>query len=268
MTRADIHRGGRTPLHGQVGYLQLPALDVARSAAFYQAVFGWSAELERGSFEAPGIIGQWTTELAAGGPSGPVIWISTDDLWPTLDKVTDNGGTVHGRPRLDNGERWLVEVDDPAGNRIGIVVPARTARSQTLIAVRDVEASSRWYQQLLGLRSDHGGPEYERLLADGELVLQLHNFGTEHHHGPVGDEEAAVGNGVLLWFGDTSDFDGVVTRAAGLKTTVVRPTHRNPPEGQGNGPGHREIWLRDPDGYTVVVASPDGEAYESPASAT
>jgi hypothetical protein len=24
----------------------------------------------------------------------------------------------------------------------------------------------------------------------------------------------------------------------------------------------REIWLRDPDGYTVVVASPDGEAFE------
>ena len=34
-----------------------------------------------------------------------------------------------------------------------------------MIAVRDVEASSRWYQQLLGLRSDHGGPNYERLLA-------------------------------------------------------------------------------------------------------
>ena len=43
---------------------------------------------------------------------------------------------------------------------------------------------------------------------------------------------------------------------------IVRPPHRNPPEGQGNGPGHREIWISDLDGYTVVVASPDGEAYE------
>jgi hypothetical protein len=106
--------------------------------------------------------------------------------------------------------------------------------------------------------------EYERLLTDGELVLQLHNIATEHHHGPVADPDGPVGNGVLLWFGDTSDFDGVVARAADLKATVVRPPHRNPPEGQGNGPGHREIWLRDPDGYTVVVASPDGEAHESP----
>ena len=24
-------------------------------------------------------------------------------------------------------------------------------------------------------------------------------------------------------------------------------------------PGHREIWLRDPDGYVVVIASPDGD---------
>ena len=33
---------------------------------------------------------------------------------------------------------------------------------QPLICATDVEASSRWYQQLLGIRSDHGGPHYER----------------------------------------------------------------------------------------------------------
>ena len=70
------------------------------------------------------------------------------------------------------------------------------------------------------------------------------------------------GNGVLLWFGETADFDGVVDRAHQLGATVVMAPHRNPPEGQGNGPGHREIWIEDPDGYTVVVASPDGEAFE------
>jgi predicted enzyme related to lactoylglutathione lyase len=210
MTRHDIHRRVQPPPHGQVGYLQLPALDVARSAAFYQAVFGWSVGLEHGSFEAPGMIGQWTTDLTPASSAGPVLWICADELWPTLDKVVGNGGTVRGRPQLDNGERWLVEVDDPAGNRIGIVVLARTARPQTMIAVRDVEASSRWYQELLGLRSDHGGPEYERLLADRDLVLQLHDIGTEHHHGPVADTGGGAGNGVLLWFGDVSDFDGVV----------------------------------------------------------
>ena len=55
---------GQHPLPGQIGYLQLPALDVARSAAFYEAVFGWSVDPDWGSFEAPGMLGQWTTELA------------------------------------------------------------------------------------------------------------------------------------------------------------------------------------------------------------
>src|SRR5437899_13003837 len=35
---------------------------------------------------------------------------------------------------------------------------------QPLICVRDVEASSRWYQRLLGCQSTHGGPHYERLV--------------------------------------------------------------------------------------------------------
>jgi len=83
-------------------------------------------------------------------------------------------------------------------------------RPQPLIAVTDVEASSRWYQRLLGCHSAHGGTEYERLVSNGVLILQLHRFDVEHHHGAIGD------------------------------------------------PG--EIWVRDPDGYTVVLASPDGSA--------
>jgi catechol 2,3-dioxygenase-like lactoylglutathione lyase family enzyme len=132
-------------------------------------------------------------------------------------------------------------------------------RPQPLIAVTDVEASSRWYQRLLGLRSDHGGKEYERLVRGDTLVLQLHSFDVDHHHGPIGDRKSKpYGNGVLLWF-EIDDFDAAVARAAELKAGVVLPPHRNPPDGNG-GPDHREIWLRDPDGYTVVLASPDGEA--------
>lgn len=132
-------------------------------------------------------------------------------------------------------------------------------RPQPLIAVRDVEASSRWYQKLLGCQSDHGGTEYERLVADGVLVLQLHSFAVEHHHGPIGDVgDRPYGNGVLLWF-EVDDFDEAVARAADLKAEVVLPRHRNPPGGDG-GPNHWEIWLRDLDGYGVVLASPDGSA--------
>ena len=133
-------------------------------------------------------------------------------------------------------------------------------RPQPLIAVTDVAASSRWYQRLLGCRSAHGGAEYERLVSTkGDLILQLHSFEVEHHHGPIGDPDARpYGNGVLLWF-ETDEFDAAVARATAMGAEVVKPPHRNPPSGDG-GPNHRECWLRDLDGYTVVLASPDGEA--------
>ncbi|MCE9565761.1 MAG: VOC family protein [Planctomycetes bacterium] len=132
-------------------------------------------------------------------------------------------------------------------------------RPQPLIAVTDVEASSRWYQRLLGCRSAHGGREYERLVSDSGLILQLHHFEVDHHHGPIGDPtDKPYGNGVLLWF-EMDDFDGATVRAAEMGAEVVMPRHRNPPEGDG-GPNHWEIWLRDPNGYTVVLASPDGSA--------
>lgn len=254
--------GGGHPRHGQLGYLQLPAVEVAESAAFYGAVFGWTTESGQDGFTAPGLIGQWTTRRTPSTDAGALLWLCVDDLYRTLHQVTARGGVVRTAPYLDGGERWLAEVDDPAGNRIGLVAPARVTQPQTLIAVRDVEAASRWYQELLGLVSDHGGPHYERLLADGTLVLQLHRDETEHDHGRIRDATQPVGNGMLLWFGETSDFDGVVTRAAALGAEVVRGPVRNPPPGEGNGPAHRELWLRDPDGYTVVIASPDGEAHE------
>jgi catechol 2,3-dioxygenase-like lactoylglutathione lyase family enzyme len=133
-------------------------------------------------------------------------------------------------------------------------------RPQTLIAVTDVEASSRWYQQLLGLRSNHGGSDYEQLVSKGQLILQLHNFDIEHHHGHIGDRNSKpYGNGVLLWF-EVEDFDQVMQRAAEMGVEMVLPKHRNPPAPENGGPNHWECWMKDPDGYTVVVASPYGSA--------
>lgn len=64
--------------------------------------------------------------------------------------------------------------------------------------------------------------------------------------------------GFLLWF-ETDEFDAAIARATAMGGEVVKPPHRNPPAGDG-GPNHRECWLRDLDGYMVVLASPDGEA--------
>ena len=231
---------GPHPVQGQVVYLQLPAADIASSADFYEAVFGWSVDRDGGRFEAPGIIGEWTMDRPSAGGSGPVVWILADQLGPVFQRIEANGGRVTGRPEPDGGERYLVECDDPAGNRIGVAVAIRRrTESQTLIAVHDVEASSRWYQHVLGLRSSHGGPTYSGSSSSGSaLVLQLHAFESDHHHVTIGDPGYEVGNGVVLWFGETADFDGTIIRAAALGATVVQPPFRNPSEGEGNGPGH------------------------------
>lgn len=261
MSQTSERSRGQHPPHGQIGYLEIPVLDVAASANFYAKVFGWQAEAGQSGFEAPGMIGQWSTEQKPSSESGPMIWICVDQLYPTLEAVVDAGGRVRQQPELDHGERWLVRVEDPAGNLIGLVAPVLSPQPQTMLAVRDVEAASSWYQQLLGLTSDHGGPHYERLLSDGTLALQLHQRSEEHHHGAFADPDTAVGNGVLVWFGEVADFDAVVTRVRELDAPIVREPHNNPPEG-GGGPAHREIWFRDPDGYTVVVASPNGEVFQ------
>ena len=55
------------------------------------------------------------------------------------------------------------------------------------------------------------------------------------------------------------DIDAAIAWAETMGAEVIMPRHRNPPDGDG-GPNHWEIWLRDLDGYKVVLASPDGTA--------
>ena len=118
-----------------------------------------------------------------------------------------------------------------------------------LICVHDVQASSTWYQRLLGCSRGHGGNEYERLVAGDKLVLQLHRWNTEHEHGPLGDPAPRpYGNGVLLWF-ELDDFDDAMGRALDLKVKTLKERHMSEN-------GNWEYWLRDPDGYTVVLTSP------------
>lgn len=118
-----------------------------------------------------------------------------------------------------------------------------------MIAVHDVPRSSEWYQQVLGATSGHGGEEYEQLLVDRVLVLQLHRIDVEHHHGEIGDADQPLGNGVALWF-EVVDFDGAVERVRRAQARINTDVHNNP------NTGSREIWLRDPDDYLVVLAEP------------
>lgn len=121
-------------------------------------------------------------------------------------------------------------------------------RSQPLLAVRDVAASSRWYQQLLGCEGAHGGDEYEMLVSNGELILQLHAWDLDEHANLMGPDSAPHGHGVLLWF-ETTDFDASVKAAEALKVDWVEAPHVNP------NSRRQEFWVRDPDGYVVVLSA-------------
>lgn len=124
---------------------------------------------------------------------------------------------------------------------------------QPMIAVADVPASSRWYQQVLDAGSGHGGDEYEQIVdAGGRMLLQLHDWNVkEHPH--LGDPHGRpYGNGVLLWFA-TDDFDAALARIRQMPAQILEGPHVNP------NANHREVWLRDPDGYVVVIAGPMGD---------
>ena len=125
-------------------------------------------------------------------------------------------------------------------------------RPQPLVAVRDVAASGRFYERLLGCESTHGDDSYRRLVWGNTFFMQLHAWDEEDHPNLTNREAAKPGHGVLLWF-EVDDFDAAVERARALKPEIVEDVHVNP------NSSNREIWLKDPDGYMVVLASDEGE---------
>lgn len=125
-------------------------------------------------------------------------------------------------------------------------------RPQPLIAVHDVEASSRWYRKLFAADSGHGGTEYERIERNGEFFLQIHAWGA-HEHPPLREAGTTpVGHGVLLWF-QVDDFDAALKRARALKPRFIDEVLFNENAQQ------RESWFYDPDGYVVVLAGMPGD---------
>lgn len=120
---------------------------------------------------------------------------------------------------------------------------------QPLIVVRDVPASSRFYAGILDAESGHGGEAYEQVVCDGEILLQLHSFAAEDHHGPLADGSRPLGNGLVLWF-EVADFDAALGRVRATGAPIVLDDVVNPNARQ------REIWFRDPDGYLVALAGP------------
>lgn len=82
--------------------------------------------------------------------------------------------------------------------------------------------------------------------------MQLHSW-NDHEHPNLGDPDAAPhGYGVLLWF-QIDEFDAAIERARALRAEILDGPLVNANAQQ------RELWLRDPDGYVIVLASAQGD---------
>ena len=122
-TPADPGVEGSVARPGGVSYLRIPARDIAESAEFYRAVFGWRLRGDPGkpSFsDGTGhVIGHWRTDLPAAGEAGVLPYIYVTDLDDTLRKATGRGAEPV-TPPYPEGSLRIATIRDPAGNVIGI----------------------------------------------------------------------------------------------------------------------------------------------------
>ena len=123
-------------------------------------------------------------------------------------------------------------------------------RTWTIIGVRDVAASFKWYQSLFGQPETAPAHVYwgQIVDTDGTVLLCLHQWGVHEHPSLISPDDASPGNGLLLFF-RVDDFDKALKRARALVTRFEDEPHVNP------NTGTMEFSLPDPDGYYVTISA-------------
>ena len=117
----------------------------------------------------------------------------------------------------------------------------------TIIAVKDVEASAKWYQSIFDCKGMHGGDEFEILtLQDGQVFLCLHKWGA-HEHPPMMKTGNTIGNGMILYF-RTNNMNEIRERLKKIDYKVENEMALNPNSGQ------MEFSFQDLDGYYITVS--------------
>ena len=113
-----------TPTNGKICYIEIPATDVQRSAAFYEAVFGWGIRT-RGdgatSFDdtTGEVSGAWVADRPPPAEPGLLVYVMVDSVASTVDAVVANGGEIVQPIGVDAPE-ITARFRDPAGNVIGL----------------------------------------------------------------------------------------------------------------------------------------------------
>ncbi|MDP8959038.1 MAG: VOC family protein [Actinomycetota bacterium] len=111
-----------------IGWIEIPARDLERSAAFYEAVFGWEIDRE-GPFEGYFTFryptgesaGALTDQWEPASQPGVMIYIETDEIDDALARIIEQGGsTVQPKTLIDEDTGWWASFQDPAGNQVGL----------------------------------------------------------------------------------------------------------------------------------------------------
>jgi uncharacterized protein len=120
MTTAE-HPEFRT---GKVCYIEMPAADVARSAEFYQRVFGWRIR-EGGDGSASfddtvnEVSGTWVVDRPPAAEASLMVYIMVADAAAAVDAVVSAGGEIV-RPIEPAAGEIFAWFRDPGGNVLGI----------------------------------------------------------------------------------------------------------------------------------------------------
>ena len=110
--------------NGKICYLEIPATDIPRSAAFYEAVFGWhirqrgdgSTAFDDGVGE---VSGTWVIGRPPSTQAGVLVYIMVDSVAATMEAVVAQGGEIVQAIGGDAPE-VTARFRDPAGNIFGL----------------------------------------------------------------------------------------------------------------------------------------------------
>jgi uncharacterized protein len=110
--------------NGKICYIELPAVDVEASAAFYKNVFEWNIrKRDDGSIAFDDKVGEvsgtWTTGSKPHTEVGLLVYIMVDNMNDTLELVTKNGGKIV-QPVGKDFPEITARFSDPAGNVLGL----------------------------------------------------------------------------------------------------------------------------------------------------
>ena len=124
-----------TLTNGKVCYIEIPAVDVRRSADFYAKVFGWRLR-PRGdgaiSFDdtTGEVSGTWVRGRPPSPQPGLLLYIMVDSVAATIESILAHGGELV-QPIGADAPEITARFRDPGGNVIGLYQePSRSSSTQ------------------------------------------------------------------------------------------------------------------------------------------